>query len=380
MQETNINESTELLVRVEQLRLLYKQSFIATYMSVITASLVVMMLWPVQKHTILLAWLAAVVLAALSRLFLFMRYKKARPLEGIALLKWGPPYFRSHIITLFIWSLGAIWVMPKDSLVHQAAVCFFILGMAGAALTSYSAHRRTTLLSVFGMLIPIIIWLFFYGESLVTTYMAIAATIFCLASIRITGILASAQHQRLALSHQLKISSDNAKKLARTDELTGLPNRRAFYETADILFKTSQRTHENIALILIDIDYFKRVNDSFGHISGDTVLVQIGKTLQQTVRASDTCARIGGEEFAIIFLASLTDDAVQLAEKVRLAIANTPINVNVNHQKLAITASFGVAMGGESINNIFRYADEALYQAKEAGRNRVISATIPEEA
>ncbi len=370
--QVDIDEDIDLLVRSEKLRLFYQQSVTAIYVSVLTAGLIVMMLWPVQKHTILLSWFGTLVIAMFYLLFLFMRYKKARPQGSTTILKWGTPYFTSHAIIISIWAIGAVWVMPKDSLIHQTAVCFFILGMAGGALSSYSAHRRTTLLSVFGMLFPMIIWLFFFGDSLITNYMAIAATIFCLASIRTTGILATVQHQRLVLIHQLRISSDNAKKLARIDELTGLYNRRAFYETADLLFKTSQRTHESIALILMDIDYFKRVNDTFGHTAGDLVLTKISQILQQTIRDSDTCARIGGEEFAIIFLSSSHNNAIQLAEKIRLVIANTPIEVN--HEKLSITASFGVAMGDKSINNTFRRADEAMYQAKGGGRNRVMPA------
>lgn len=376
MQISDTDSNLKLLVRAKEIEDLYAQSFPAVAISFIIASFVVTILWSVQQHTILITWFSAILCATIARILLFVRYKQVKPL-GNTHLQWENPYFISHAISILIWGLGAVWIMPKDSLLYQTTIVFFLMGIAGGSLSVYAPHRIVTLMAVFGSLLPITLWFLFYGNSLITMSIATSCLIFFTSAVRVSNKNAQTRYENIALTHQLQLSTQQAEKLARTDELTGLYNRRAFYETAEVLFKTNRRIDQNVALILMDIDHFKRINDTFGHIMGDAVLTQIGEMLQQTTRTSDTCARIGGEEFAIIFLSPSLDDAITLAEKIRLVIANTPILVN--HQTLSITASLGVTIGEKSIKDTLRSADEAMYQAKGAGRNRVISMLASEK-
>ena len=163
-----------------------------------------------------------------------------------------------------------------------------------------------------------------------------------------------------------------ATRSARTDALTGLHNRRHFDEELTRVFADASRHRDETALVIADIDHFKRVNDSYGHEAGDAVLRHVSRLLQDRVRPVDVCARFGGEEIVILCPRTGLDGARLLAERLREAIAAAPLR----HDGLdiSVTASFGVASHPRSVREseaLLGAADEALYAAKREGRNRV---------
>lgn len=155
---------------------------------------------------------------------------------------------------------------------------------------------------------------------------------------------------------------------AALDALTGLNNRRHFHTLAQPALEQCQRRNESVSLILCDVDHFKQVNDQHGHACGDDVLVRVAQTLQSQVREADIVARWGGEEFLVLLPHSTVQDAVQIAERIRAAVAQaqTPATVPV-------TMSFGVTAvhHSQDLQAATARADRALYQSKHAGRNRV---------
>ena len=159
-------------------------------------------------------------------------------------------------------------------------------------------------------------------------------------------------------------------KLACTDLLTGIYNRYKFTEWFDIILQRQQRYGGKLALIVFDIDYFKQVNDQFGHIAGDQVLKGVAQRVQSCVRTTDIFARWGGEEFVILVPEGGHQAAVDLAERLRSAMESHCFN---NLPK--ITASFGVSEYriNDTLETLFARADEAVYHAKHAGRNRVFA-------
>lgn len=166
------------------------------------------------------------------------------------------------------------------------------------------------------------------------------------------------------------------REMSTIDGLTRLTNRRSFIERSHTEFARAKRfTTDGISCIMVDIDRFKRINDTLGHPAGDAVLVQTAATLLANARPYDEVGRYGGEEFALLLPGTTLDVAMQIAERLRTQIAGQELVIDGN--KVKVTASFGVAcFPGEGINNIndlLKAADRALYEAKYGGRNRVVA-------
>ncbi len=168
-----------------------------------------------------------------------------------------------------------------------------------------------------------------------------------------------------------KERQDLLERWATTDPLTELFNRRHFYELADHELERSQRIGSPLSFAILDIDYFKNINDKFGHLVGDTVLIILAKLLKKQLRSIDLCCRYGGEEFVICLPDTGSEDAKDVAERIRLAICQESILAE-GETDLFISASLGVATGlnGEKVESTLKRADVALYQAKNAGRNQ----------
>lgn len=160
---------------------------------------------------------------------------------------------------------------------------------------------------------------------------------------------------------------------ATTDRLTGIANRFAFDQTVTREIELAKRYNSNLSLVVADIDRFKYLNDQYGHAVGDQVLVAVAATLDEVTRTSDACFRYGGEEFVILLSNTDKDGAEKITERLRLAIAEQ--THLCNNQAIKVTASFGIAQleSGDNQQSLFSKADKALYKAKKAGRNCVVS-------
>ncbi|RMH15632.1 MAG: GGDEF domain-containing protein [Gammaproteobacteria bacterium] len=171
------------------------------------------------------------------------------------------------------------------------------------------------------------------------------------------------------------IESDKAIKqhlynLSTTDELTGLLNRRAFLEKAELELERALRYQRRIALLILDIDHFKQINDRHGHTVGDEVLRQLSATVQSMLRKTEYVARWGGEEFVMLIAESTQETAMVVAERLLKGVAST--QVELDGHALNVTVSLGVTLqhpGETDVQAIIDRADKALYQAKESGRN-----------
>lgn len=166
---------------------------------------------------------------------------------------------------------------------------------------------------------------------------------------------------------------ENLLSSALRDGLTKLFNKRYFLERLDSELKFALRHNTALSLLMLDLDYFKKINDTMGHLAGDTVLVTVADKLSRAVRNEDVVARFGGEEIAIVLRAIPVDNALHTAERLRKMIETTPIPFN--GQELRATMSVGVAgypaQDFQTIEALVEAADKALYRAKHGGRNRV---------
>ena len=183
----------------------------------------------------------------------------------------------------------------------------------------------------------------------------------------------------LSLAHANMRLRESLREQSIRDSLTGLFNRRFVDEFLVRELARAERKMRQLSMIALDIDHFKRINDSFGHGAGDTVLQKVGAILRAHVRDTDVASRIGGEEFLLLLSESPLPLAAKRAEDIRSAIHEMSLKYE-DHDLGRITASFGAAAfpdHGRTAAALIRAADKALYDAKHAGRNRVVSARLP---
>lgn len=177
-----------------------------------------------------------------------------------------------------------------------------------------------------------------------------------------------------SLMHKLTLARNTLENLSRIDHLTGLFNRRHLELEAPKLISLSKRKNASTAVVMIDIDHFKKINDTSGHDAGDTVLADLARILQNVVRPYDLLVRYGGEEFLVLLPLSSNQEAMEFAERIRSTIQDTPFNVH--HEELSLTVSIGVYVAEQirDLQEAIAYADVALYKAKNNGRNQVCQA------
>ncbi|MPY80182.1 MAG: diguanylate cyclase [Actinophytocola sp.] len=192
-------------------------------------------------------------------------------------------------------------------------------------------------------------------------------------------VLVSVLGNRLAEISQLQDD-------AQTDAKTGLLNMRGWSEAAARAFERAQRAGDNLALLMIDLDYFKWINDTYGHPAGDEVILTVGRRLQKIVRPADLVGRFGGEEFVVLLLDTELSAADRAAERVRTAIAELEIRTTGRRGAATTitdrTTSVGVAVypdHGSTLDELLHAADAAVYEAKENGRNQVRFAVTPSQ-
>ena len=370
MPEAPASGSVAMQVRTDQLQLLFRQSFLATFGSVGGALALSWLQRDLGNHEVIAPWLITLCVAGMVRLGLFWAYNRSA-LQYRTPARWESVYWATLVFTAGTWGIGAFLLMSRDNLLSQAITLFFAIGMAGSAISAYSAYRSMTLVAVGLVLLPTTLWLLTEpgSEQRVLAFTTLAFSAFV---VRATGDLSHALQSLLRLRRELEIEHRIASNAARTDELTGLNNLRAFKEQADTMFTASRRNGLPLCALLVDIDHFKQINDTHGHATGDRVLQAVAQALKTTLREADLCGRLGGEEFGVLLTGTNLHEALQLAEKLRLAIQ--AIVVPMDNTALRVTISVGVAEAGAAcadITTLLAQADAAMYHAKANGRNRV---------
>ncbi len=174
---------------------------------------------------------------------------------------------------------------------------------------------------------------------------------------------------------QKRASTEEIIKASFSDYLTGISNRRSFFEVAGVEFERCKKRPRPLSLLAIDVDYFKKINDTYGHATGDEVLKHLSKILQNSVRTIDIVARLGGEEFGALLPSTDLEGAVKIAERFRASIEESAFEINGHVIRYSV--SIGVSSVDEQVTGVdmlLKLADEAMYVSKRQGRNRVTNA------
>ncbi|WP_232411025.1 diguanylate cyclase domain-containing protein [Methylophilus sp. 5] len=186
----------------------------------------------------------------------------------------------------------------------------------------------------------------------------------------------SLEDQVKVRTRELQRAKDKAEKEATIDSLTQIPNRHSFYNRAKALLQQADHAGEPLCFLMLDIDLFKMINDTYGHPQGDQVLVACARTIENTIREKDLLGRLGGEEFAVVLPNTSLEEARVIAERIRVMIAELSFYTAQRTQSFHTTISIGISCATETIyayELLYKHADLALYEAKQSGRNLVIS-------
>jgi diguanylate cyclase (GGDEF)-like protein len=357
----------ELMVRTEQMRSMYSQLLPGMWATVVMAAPLCWIMWPVADHLLLQIWFCAIAIAALVRTLIAIAYRRKASSE-IDPLRWERLCIWPHCISGIIWGVGGMLAMPKAFVTYQILVYFYLTGISTGSASLYAVQTSVKTLTLMFFMVPATVWLFLQGQT-IQLLLATSGSFLLLATIRGAQAQGSLLRHSFHLTYELRQAKATADQLARTDMLTGLNNRRAFSELSATILSQARRQGYPVAAIMLDIDFFKKINDSYGHAAGDAVLQHLARLLVQNLRKSDVCGRLGGEEFAILLPGAGIGEARLVAEKIRQTIADAP--TDFEGAAIAMTSSLGVSSGSD-IEEMLRAADTALYRAKHGGRNRVV--------
>ena len=356
-------------VRADKLRLLYDQPLPAVLFTVVAALIYTSIMWSQADNKILLSWLGLVGIVSIIRITLFVSYTKKNPI-GDEILKWEKPYFITLMFAYMTWGFGMAFVSYNLSFLNQTITIFMLVGIAGSALSTYSAIRYLSVAGLLVILMPMVIVFIFTGGD-IQLLLALGTFIFMIAGIRSSKIYSNSLHYSFMLTHALSKAKEDAEKLASIDMLTGINNRRAFTDLAKAQVEYCKRHEHPVSAIILDADKFKNINDTHGHAAGDVALQHLSQILQNLTRASDIIGRIGGEEFAILLASTDVKDATIVAEKLKDWIADNP--VHIGDEYFFMTISVGVTSDDSyNLETLLKHADQAMYKAKRAGRNQVV--------
>lgn len=174
-----------------------------------------------------------------------------------------------------------------------------------------------------------------------------------------------------AIENGLSLKNSSLKHLATHDPLTGIMNRRLFLEMSEKYLQNSRRKDENFYFLMLDIDHFKSINDKYGHRVGDKILIKYSTLIKSAMRENELFGRLGGEEFGIVILEKSHDEALNVAERIRILVEEH--SCEVEGTVLSVTVSIGLALSNNScsLEDVIHCADLAMYQAKSLGRNQV---------
>jgi diguanylate cyclase (GGDEF)-like protein len=354
-------------VRTDRLHQLFRQSFAAIFGSYLGAVMLCWLCWDRFDHQVMRVWLVVLAVTTLLRLKMFTDWFRCPNSERTP-ERWERRYAVTLMLSAGVWGIGALAVMPVDDRLSQVLVMLFTVGMSVSAVSCYSAYRYLTLGSMALVLLPCTLWLLFQPSSM-QVGVAIAVLVFSTFVVSATRKFSDALEKAFRLTRQMERAHNISTRAAQTDELTGLMNRRAFFEQAQVLYAQCRHNQQPLCALMMDMDHFKDINDTYGHQAGDQVLRQIGGVISASFRKADVYGRLGGEEFAVLLPNTSLETARAIAEQLVKAIsglASEPVQ--------GLTASLGVATTrslDQDLHSLMNTADKALYRAKALGRNQV---------
>ncbi len=316
--------------------------------------------------------------ALLQIIYLLFRFKNAQTLkkliennETLKLEKHTKYFFISILLSAALWNVAAILGLLFAPIPYGMLTLLMIVGTVTAAVLSLGSLYAIYVSYFSVMFVPQFFIMLSYGDTL-HYFAAVLVLAYVPFVLPVTKAMYDNQIENIRMHDSLQSKIDELHTLTITDFLTNTYTKRYFFDTAKSRISLSMRDGTPLSLLMIDIDHFKKVNDSYGHQAGDVILIGFAQELQSLIRDSDILARIGGEEFAILLHNTSNNDAIKIAQKIRQTIEEKVFIYD--EIKIPVTVSIGtseLAKNITCIEDLYRDADDNLYLAKKNGRNRV---------
>jgi diguanylate cyclase (GGDEF)-like protein len=293
---------------------------------------------------------------------------------------------------VFAVALGALWgvlvwmLFPVANADERAMLVVFMIALTGGSVSFFSSSPLASLGFFLPFMTPLLMMTVRYDQADLPTLSSVVAVFILtamfftrtaweefIASVRLLVERDQALAESKASSKQLAQALSRMQDLAMVDELTGLKNRRAFFDDAEPAVAAARRRKQPIAVALLDLDFFKDVNDTYGHAVGDIVLKEVARRITSTLREEQIVGRLGGEEFVALLPDTTPAQALIAIERVRKAIGATQIPLPGGGPAITVTVSGGIApvLEDEGLESVIDLADKAMYRAKGLGRDRV---------
>lgn len=355
-----------LRLQAARLAIVYGQGRLTILVSPLIACFASYALWEEARHDLLIGWVACLFIFSILRTILAVQYHK-HPIKTEDVKFWERLFVITLTGTCMVWGIGGWIIMRFLEPQNQILLYYFLVLTAAGAITSYGAHKASAITVMLFVLLPTTIHMFMIGNRY---HISMGLTALFFAVVAAIGIRTISEEFGKSL-----ILADQLEKLSLTDSLSGLANRRAFTEMGENFLANAIRSKRKCGLLILDVDFFKSINDRLGHAAGDHVIRSLGEMLSSTVREGEFAARIGGEEFAIILPDTTRSEANKFADRIQRQVR--ALRPTLHGNDLRFTVSIGVSVSADSkttFDALLAAADEGLYKAKNAGRNRTTKA------
>ncbi len=356
-----------------QVRLVFASiPFSATSIPIVSVLLTVL-LWDVVGHAAIANWLSVVFLVSLFRWWQYRRFLKEKPtIEASG--RWLQQVLLGAALSGLVWSAAGVLLFSPASMPHQMFLTFVMVGVVAGGVTTLSPLFPAILFFLLVTLLPLS-WSFFVLDTKLGDLMAGLLLFFMLMMLQTSRRLNAIVVDTLTMRHEKVMAEETIHHQAFFDELTDLPNRRMLFDYLGQEIARSRRHGYLGAILFLDLDNFKNVNDSLGHALGDKLLEQVAKRLTNRLRKEDIAARLGGDEF-VILLSEIGENAKVASARARLlAMELSQLFLQpflVDGHTLYITASVGIVLfplDESGPGDLLQRADVAMYRAKEDGRD-----------
>ncbi len=384
LREHSSSEALRQAVRVSQAVARVRQLPTVFVANPLLAVFVALTFWTYAQHAFLLGLIAAMTMLWTPAMLSWRRLRgRPRPTDVSTGNERRAMAFSAA--TGCLWAAAAWYLFPLGGLEERATLVMLLAGLTGGSVAFFSSSPLASML----YFLPYMAVLFLQAvryDTATHPVLPTAIAVFILTALLFTrtsweqfvenvGVLVErdrALQEARASEVQLEAALSRMQDLAMADELTGLKNRRAFFDDAEPAIAMARRRGQPVAVALLDLDHFKDVNDTHGHAAGDLVLREVATRIVDTFREEQMVGRIGGEEFVALLPETTPAQALIAVERVRRAVGERPILLP-DSSPVTVTLSGGIALlkDGEGIESAIDRADQAMYRAKGLGRDRV---------